>query len=1231
MEENPNEISILDILELGHNLRQEKLSIETEMNDYFRLQMKLNENSFEAIKIAWISSLHRQNLNSLILSKPENRPSLCCQRAMMLENVEFIEAHKDPAVKYQVLPQYIDFLRFLHQSPHLIAHCLAIADDLPMIGTSYASAKAEQMNQVAQIISAGLYGNSIHGKDVEMMLKLLEKLLQLKVATCEIPRHLLRLSSSSFAKLYHKFHESSLSSKLFLTAALHEPVMSVLIGDNNMLDIDHANGGKETAETVEKLFLLSNKFINSLSNNWIIFPSTVRWLVQTMSRFLQENSCDPKTVNEILIDMVFGHFICPACVSPDLYGISDAPISENARYNLIQIGQIMQMLALAKHQDVDKKFAELFKKFDENIISNLMEQLLENTYDISEMGLSHQLPTLYNIGRSSILMTHSEILLLVQFMRATTDNETIGNEERKKLRSILDNLPPLIEPPTTSISRFQNGMIDVSPSKRTTKFMQQLGKSSKSKTAKNLSSSSLNSDENVTGTACNGAGSSAEESLDRVLIIPLSIYENNSKIRPLSEDEVLNMNQVTCSDRTDTAGSLTEKNVEELSRRNEESELGNLDTNKETHKRFSMNQDDVSIGNTSDNLELEAVSEAPSNHSVASSLDLEENNDNDNLSDMVSANVSGRGTPNISGRDTPSSQVEVGGEVPQIPTPQMAKILNKARNDIEDKFCKFEIKNLLEGDETISIISDTWSTDVLASDSEMIEASERNFSTPLIPSNIILPETFQLRAHNFDMSETQSESAWSTDVLIASDSEKNNEIDNDDTQSIATRSDTTDTPRDQEVPSVNQTSESPFYVTPRVPNIHFRPIDPSSLTPRTPDSPFSIRSSDDSPRFVDSAGRYVDFMRPRPQPRDFGAASRNQQQQGSFPTAFNYLATPPFQPRPLRQHSNESQSSTGFEDKSDLKHKSPSRDKKTGKEFVDQQQPLSVFHVSDPNLENFTNETDTSSGSKVIKTSVNLINPFATSMGKRVDLEESTKPLIEDLDQVEHRRLSTEQRSVSYDSRRNGMIDLMSSPVIRSSPNNPFDSPLTDDVKNQQQLLMKANSIDVDGDLSAKAENLKLNDSTPSTSSGAIGKTANGSVKNGKSTGAIPKSISFDSTADKAERNHSRRSEMTKNQPNNSTGFLNKIRQGLKNRRGKGRLSVDETLSNDMLLNGNPVRPINLGNGSVFIDSHPETSDDILAKYRRKPSSSSDAATSDSTGSNNSSSLKSKSSDNENR
>lgn len=50
-------------------------------------------------------------------------------------------------------------------------------------------------------------------------------------------------------------------------------------------------------------------------------------------------------------------------------------------------------------------------------------------------------------------------------------------------------------------------------------------------------------------------------------------------------------------------------------------------------------QDEGSIGNTSDN--LEAISEGASNHSVASSLEMENEDQNDNYSDMMSANVSG--------------------------------------------------------------------------------------------------------------------------------------------------------------------------------------------------------------------------------------------------------------------------------------------------------------------------------------------------------------------------------------------------------------------------------------------------------------------------------------------------------------------------------------------------------------------------------------------------------------
>jgi hypothetical protein len=128
------------------------------------------------------------------------------------------------------------------------------------------------------------------------------------------------------------------------------------------------------------------------------------------------------------------------------------------------------------------------------------------------------------------------------------------------------------------------------------------------------------------------------------------------------------------------------------------------------------------------------------------------------------------------------------GELPDPPVAPstMPQPKQHSRTDIDDKFGKFEIKKLIEGDETFSLVSDTWSTDVLASDSETVEhSSEHNFPVgnhllqhAARPGEHVNPNSVML-----DMSETASE-AWSTDVM-ASDSERLTEVDTDDAGSVA--------------------------------------------------------------------------------------------------------------------------------------------------------------------------------------------------------------------------------------------------------------------------------------------------------------------------------------------------------------------------------------------------------------------------------------------------------------
>lgn len=604
-----NDETLLDIIDLAHSLRQEQLFISHEQTSFVNLNEKLNRNSLNLSQLAWICAQQKQNLNNLIISRPETGPSSCCQRANILENTKFVDAYRAKNLKYPHVLAYIALFNYLHGSPYLLGQCLAIGDRLNHL-SSY------QMNTIIQTITNGLYGNGINSKDVEMLLKLLQELIEIQIVVSDNPRRMLRPTSSAFSRLYQRFHESSFSAKLFLTAVLNEPIMKVLVEDEIMLDIDptkavnnipskdkfkkfglegtqeyNNNIKKYHDDTIDALYQLTNLFIKSLTSSWVLFPSTLRWLVQTMGHFLKQAQFSEKDINAILTDMVFTNFICPAIVSPDIYGITDAPVSENARFNLIQIGKIIQMLALIKYQKLEsKQYLDLYDKFDHDIIANLLEQILPNDYEIEDIGMITIPATQNNIGNNSVLVTQMELNTFVEFLRSVLDNDglIISGEDRRKLGEILDQLPDKLEALINGDSQ-NNNTIDVNGSANKTKqtFIN-LGKQTKNKLAKTMSL-------NITG--LNGSGLSLNEIDDQipginnnfnnnnnyhnhhninnntiyiddheqVLIIPISNNSEN-KFQLMSEDQVLNMNITNELQKN----SLTEKNVEELSRRNEE-------------------------------------------------------------------------------------------------------------------------------------------------------------------------------------------------------------------------------------------------------------------------------------------------------------------------------------------------------------------------------------------------------------------------------------------------------------------------------------------------------------------------------------------------------------------------------------------------------------------------------------------------------------------------------------
>lgn len=396
------------------------------------------------------------------MSRPDCTPASCCQRANTLENSHFIDVYK--YLRYQACLSYGEFLGALRKSPKLLALCLVEGDKLV----------PDLVQSIVQSLAAGLYGSCLLPEDKILVLKLLRHLMLLQIVPSDNPRRLLRHGTCAFSRFYSAFHESLFSAKFFLTAALHNPIVQLLMEDEMFLDIDPDKApvrfppserlkkfGKEgTPEyesklqcyrlwTINSLYQITQRFIVSIRENMHCFPSSVCWLVKQMAGLLRKNgNIDRKEVHAMCTDLVFTYFICPAIVNPEPYGITDAPISYVARFNLMQVGQILQMLSLMKYQTVDSKTIDLYKRFDEDSVSSIIDAMVEGaTEELEDEPNVIDNNKLQGLSRSAALFTETELNTLITFLQAIATETCVENASRsnafdtKQLLEMLSQLP----------------------------------------------------------------------------------------------------------------------------------------------------------------------------------------------------------------------------------------------------------------------------------------------------------------------------------------------------------------------------------------------------------------------------------------------------------------------------------------------------------------------------------------------------------------------------------------------------------------------------------------------------------------------------------------------------------------------------------------------------------------------------------------------------------------------
>ncbi|XP_077377777.1 GTPase-activating protein and VPS9 domain-containing protein 1 isoform X5 [Festucalex cinctus] len=718
-----------DIHTLAHHLKQERLYVASEKQLIQRLNSDVLKTAERLYRAAWIAKQQRINLDRLILTSVEASPAECCQHAKMLEDTQFVDGYKTLGFHETI---YGEFLARLRENPRLVASCLVAGERL----------NQEHTQGVIHTVFTSLYGNCIMQEDESYLLQVLRYLVEFELKENDNPRRLLRRGTCAFSILFKLFSEGLYSAKLFLTATLHEPIMQLLVEDEDHLETDPgkvterltpvqqerfgekgSEGYKQrvqaAVETNEaKLVALVNKFIGYLKQNTYCFPHSLRWIVSQMYKTLScVEGLEVGEVRTMCTDLLLTCFICPAIVNPEQYGIiSDAPINEVARFNLMQVGQLLQQLAMAD-DDADPRRKSCLSKFDKSCVAAFLDVVIGGraveTPPMSSMNL------LEGLSRTAVYVTHHQLIALVDFVRRVMAGDHLREEEHMALETLLANVP--------QSQTGKSNSLELTPSNTP-----QLSPASTPANKKNRLPLAAARSRSRTNIAQEGeAEASSQESLQELMpeeVLVIS-FGNGPQTVPgmMSENEILNLQMAD--------GAQGDSHADETK----------LHGKPDKTLRFSL---------CSDN--LEGISEGPSNRSNSvSSLDLE--------GESVSELGAGPSGSN-------------GVEALQLLEHEQAT----TQDNLDDKLRKFEIRDMmgLTEDRDISeTVSETWSTDVLGSDfdpnidedrlQEIAGAAAEN----MLGSLLCLPGSGSvlLDPYGSTISETTSE-AWSVEVL-PSDSE----------------------------------------------------------------------------------------------------------------------------------------------------------------------------------------------------------------------------------------------------------------------------------------------------------------------------------------------------------------------------------------------------------------------------------------------------------------------------
>ncbi|KAF8384340.1 rme-6 [Pristionchus pacificus] len=771
---------------LCERLRGEKLMVTSELSAVRQLHESIEERMHALGLLAWGTKLHQWALSSLLGSHPSVQPECTFGVLATIDAAQLEPAYRRLGHHHSTVAAVLNGLL---ASPRGVAELLHATDAAPAVNADAPSSSSTPLpvssDELTRALHSLLYGHCIFPGDETLLVEVLCSLVHLQIVPHADPRLVLRRGTAAFPRLLRLFTDGLYAVKVFLTEALHDSVMLVLCQDDAYLDIDankmllrfkpedrdrRFGTDPTTAEyerrvsghrrmVVEKLVLLTHSFIKGIVDALHSLPASLVWLVQQLHAALVDGKrLQPGQAALICTDLLVTNLLCAAIANPETYGIiSDTPVSATARTNLIQIGQLVQVLALSRHEPPPAIFQVFTRQFEESPIIGVVDRVLALSLPPMEGGLTGtasasdggkdggeryapmQARCEDPIRRAHFIGSVADVNTIVAAIQGPAVSHITEAGLSKELRSLGRRLP---SSPFASVAPSGKNSPQSSTAVPRSGTLRNLAE--KVQTAASSYARPASSDGRRGGGEEQGGGGTTSpipippEMVD-VVVFTLG-DDNEEKIGLRSEESFMEISGLRRRKKRNSEGNekrtrfLEEESSYVGSAPSECTTEGGSDTGEEEEE-----EDEGEEGDDAASLASSGEREGEEGHEDRL-LVLDEDDGASTLPDNVSemGAMSGRASPSLSGRDTPdggestiaaagaSSTVDGGARevaarealLPRLPV----TVRKQNAEGLEEKFGKFSLppnnSRSRYRDDQRSLLSDSWSTDVAPSDNE---------------------------------------------------------------------------------------------------------------------------------------------------------------------------------------------------------------------------------------------------------------------------------------------------------------------------------------------------------------------------------------------------------------------------------------------------------------------------------------------------------------------------------